>query len=73
MRAQGAAAFRSIVNSPSLHWVSKTVRAEDAMRLFLPPVIETAMGISTPLPKARQEWIKGFKKEQNDYLARDQS
>ena len=42
---------------------------ELVIRLFLPPVEEQLMQIATPLPKNRQKWIAGFKKEQTTILA----
>ena len=46
----------------------KNIRAEDAIKLFLPPVNEMLTQISTPLPKPRKDWIKGFKEEQFNIL-----
>lgn len=42
---------------------------ELVIKLFLPPVEEQLMQISTPLPKNRKKWISGFKKEQITILA----
>ncbi len=47
----------------------KNVKAEDAIKIFLPPVNEQLVQIAMPLPKPRQKWIAGFKKEQITILA----
>ena len=49
--------------------LTREVRAEDAIKLFLPPVNEMLTQISTPLPKPRKDWIRGFKEEQAAILA----
>ena len=46
----------------------KNVRAEDAIKLFLPPVQEYLTQVTSPLPKPRKDWIKGFKEEQTNIL-----
>ncbi len=48
----------------------RNIRAEDAIKLFLPPLAEILMQISIPLPKPRKDWIKGFKKKQAVILAK---
>jgi len=46
---------------------TRHVRAEDAAKLFLPPVAEMLVQMETPLPKPRQEWIAGFKQYQKEH------
>ena len=48
---------------------TRNVRAEDAIKLFLPPVQEYLTQVSSPLPKPRRDWIKGFKEEQAAILS----
>lgn len=50
---------------------SKHARAEDVMRLHWPPVDEQMVQFSTPLPRPRQDWIRGFKEEQAAILAEE--
>jgi len=47
----------------------QNIRAEDAIKLFLPPVVEYLTQVTSPLPKPRKDWIKGFKEEQAAILA----
>lgn len=42
----------------------RNIRAEDAIKIYLPAVTEAMIQVSTPLPKPRRDWIKGFKEEQ---------
>lgn len=62
----GHAAYGAFMNSPSYAGFDKGVSAEDVMRLFLPPVNEAMTSISSPLPKARREWIKGWNKARDE-------
>ncbi len=48
---------------------TQNVRAEDAIKLFLASPPESLIMVATPLPKSRQKWIAGFKKEQTIILA----
>ena len=48
---------------------SFNIRAEDAIKMYLPPVVEYLTQVSSPLPKPRKDWIKGFKEEQVNILA----
>lgn len=50
----------------------RDVKAEDAMRLFWPPVKEMMTQISMPYPKDRKEWLAGFKKKQAEILVQDE-
>jgi len=47
----------------------KNIRAEDAIKMYWPPIEEQMVQYSSPLPKPRQDWIKGFKEEQAAILA----
>ena len=44
--------------------LTRSVKAEDAMKLFWPPIVEMMIQYVAPFPKDRKEWIAGFKKEQ---------
>lgn len=44
------------------------IRPEDAAKIFLPGVAEMKMEMQMPLPKPRQEWLRGFKEEQERIL-----
>lgn len=66
----GAHAAQSYYRSHGYGYI-KDVRAEDAIKLFLPNVTEYMTQVSSPLPKPRQNWIKGFKEEQRNILNND--
>ena len=66
---EGVRAAQLYYNAQAYAALTRNIRAEDAIRLFLPPVNEMLTQISTPLPKPRKDWIKGFKKEQTAILA----
>ena len=51
------------------HGFTKHIRAEDAIKMYLPPVEEHMSMMQTPLPKPRKDWIKGFKEEQESILS----
>ena len=70
---EGVRAARSYYYSQGFAGFTRTVRAEDAIRLFLPPVNEMLTQISSPLPKPRRDWIKGFKEEQINILEHDKT
>ena len=61
---QGRTDARGYYKSQALTSLTEFVTAEDAMKLYWPPVEESMMMVSMPLPKPRQKWIAGFKKEQ---------
>ena len=50
---------------------AKYVKAEDVIKMYLPPVVEHLTQISSPLPKPRKDWIRGFREEQVNILSRD--
>jgi len=66
---EGVRAAQCYYNGQAFGGFTRNVRAEDAIKLFLPPVNEMMTQISTPLPKPRKDWIKGFKEEQTLILA----
>lgn len=66
---EGKSAAKYYYNAIYPSTKNKNVKAEDAIRFFLPPVEEQPVQISMPLPKARQKWIAGFKKEQIKILS----
>lgn len=47
----------------------KNIRGEDAIKMHLPVVTEYLTQVSSPLPKPREDWIKGFNEEQANILA----
>jgi len=57
---------RAYYNSQAYAGLTRFVKAEEAIKLFWPPVDEMQIMVSTPLPKPRQKWIAGFKKEQKN-------
>jgi len=65
---EGVRACQAYYCSQGFSNLTRQVRAEDAIRLFLPPVAEQMTPISSPLPKPRRDWIKGFKEEQINIL-----
>jgi len=48
--------------------LAKNVRPEDVIKLYLPPVNEMMLQISTPMPQPRVDWMRGFKEEQANIL-----
>lgn len=51
------------------HGFSMNIKAEDAIRIYWPPVEEQMVQYQSPLPKPRKDWIRGFKEEQAVILA----
>lgn len=45
------------------------IKPELAAKIFLPNVEETMIEMQMPLPKGRQEWLRGFKQEQERILS----
>ncbi len=60
---------RAYYSSQALAGFTKYIKPEDAIRIYWPPVEESMMMVSSPLPKPRQKWIAGFRKEQLIILA----
>ena len=58
---EGKSAHRVYHASQAFAGLSRHITAEDAAKLFLPNVPQDMMQVSRPLPKARQEWIRGWK------------
>lgn len=56
----GREAAKAYFDSQAYSSLTNDIIASDAAKLFLPPVVESMNQISTPMPKARVEWIKGF-------------
>jgi hypothetical protein len=65
---EGARCVRAYYYSQGYGSLTRNVKAEDAIKLFLPPVVEMMTPISSPLPQSRQDWIRGFKEEQINIL-----
>ena len=65
----GVRAAQNYYNSKMFAGFVRDVQAKDAIRLFLPPVVEYLTQVASPLPKPRKDWIKGFKEEQAAILA----
>jgi hypothetical protein len=63
---QGRMDFNTYKNSPAYMGFQDAhkIRAEDAMKLFWPPVNESMTQIQSPYPKPRVEWMKGWRLEQ---------
>ena len=61
---QGRQAARNYYKSQAFSGLTRFISPEVAIRLFFPPVDEQLVMIAMPLPKNRQKWIAGFKKEQ---------
>ena len=70
---EGVRAAQSYYRSHVFAGFTRAIRAEDAIKLFLPPVNEMLVQISSPLPKPRRDWIKGFKEEQINILEHDET
>lgn len=47
-------------NLPAFASFSRDVDGSEAIKLFKPPVNESMVMVSTPIPKNRADWIKGF-------------
>ena len=66
---EGVRAAQAFYKSKYYGGFDRNIRAEDAIKLFLPPVVEYLTQVSSPLPKSRKDWIRGFKEEQAAILA----
>jgi len=60
----GIAAAQVYYYSQAYGSLTRHVRAEDAIKLFLPPVTEMMVQYTAPLPQDRKDWLAGFKEEQ---------
>lgn len=70
---QGQQDCRAYYESQGFAALSRTIRPEDAMRLFWPPVNEQLMMVSTPMPKDRAKWMVGFKAERTAIIQKMES
>ena len=68
----GVRAAQSYYGSQGFGGFTRNVKAEDAIKLFLPPVVEALVQYVAPMPKPRKDWIKGFKEEQAAILAENE-
>ena len=59
----GRAAYRAWVSSPACCQFAADTPAEIAMNFFLPPVDQNGLRMAQPLPRDRQEWLRGFRDE----------
>jgi len=69
---QGQSDARGYYSSQALAGLTRYIKPEDAIRIYWPPVEESLMMVSTPMPKSRQKWIAGFRKEQMIIMAENQ-
>lgn len=60
---QGRQDARAYFESRSYSGLSEFIQAEEAIKLFWPPVEESMMLVSMPFPKPRQKWLAGFRQE----------
>ena len=65
---EGMKAAIQLYGSKHYQYISKPVRPEDAMKVFLPPIPQTLMQIPTPVPADREQWLRGFREEQETIL-----
>ena len=65
---QGVEACKQYYTSPNFAGFIRNITPELAMGLFLPPVEEQLVQMVMPLPKPRQKWLAGFKKEQHNHV-----
>ena len=68
----GYSAYSQYYESQGYSSFTRNIRPEDAAKLFLPAVEESHMQVSTPLPRARREWVEGWQTAKADDLP-DQS
>lgn len=68
---EGVRAAQTFYGSKYYGGFDQNIKAEDAIKIFLPPVVEYLTQVSSPLPKPRKDWIKGFKEEQISILSID--
>jgi len=66
---EGVRAAQSYFNGQGYAGYTRNIRAEDAIKLFLPPVVEMMTQISMPLPKPRKDWLRGFNEEKAAIIA----
>ena len=66
---QGQRDARSYHASQAFTGLSRFLQAEAAMKLYWPPVEESMVMFSSPLPSPRQKWLAGFRQERLTILA----
>ena len=66
---EGVRAAQSFYRSRYYGGFDRNIKAEDAIKFFWPPVEESLIQYTAPIPKPRKDWIKGFKEEQAAILA----
>jgi len=66
---EGVRSAQVFYHSKYYSGLDRNLRAEDAIKLFLPPVVEFLVQTESPLPKPRKDWLKGYKEEQASILA----
>ena len=66
---EGVRAAQCYYKGQAFGGFTRNVLAEDAIKLFLPPIAEALVQYVAPMPKPRKDWIKGFKEEQAAILA----
>jgi len=64
----GTEAFNAVITSPNYPGHMVTAKAEQMIKVFLPPVEEYMSLMATPLPKPRQEWLNEYKTAQRAYF-----
>lgn len=64
----GREAFDCLITSKHYTFIKYPVDADVAVKIFFPPVKEMNTMISSPLPRDRQQWMKGFKERQEEYF-----
>ena len=53
-------------SSPSFAQFTRDVKAEDAIKLFLPVPRESLSQMATPYPKPIQDWLDGFQQVKDE-------
>jgi len=65
---QGRECCKGYYTSQAYAGLTRNITAELAIRMYLPPIEESLVQVAMPMPKDRQKWLAGFKKEQLEYL-----
>ena len=66
---KGKQAAESYYSSQAFGGYTRNISPENAIKLYLEPVNEMNVQMPTPLPKSRQDWIRGFREQQLVILA----
>ena len=67
---QGREDCKKYYESQAFAGLTRNVVPEQAIKLFWPPVEEQLVQMVMPMPKPRQKWIAGFRKEQTEMFAK---